>query len=145
LTQYVHIHLLGWGGSGGDPDLSKHSAVFDVTMVPGQPVRVTGDDTVNTANAATPTGAEAIGVVLTGATTGNTGVYLTNGNVTNLDWTAVAGSANLTPGSIYYLSDSTAGMITDTAPVTSGSSIVRIGTALSTTKLGLEIGLVILI
>jgi hypothetical protein len=53
--------------------------------------------------------------------------------------TAFGTSGGLTPGTTYYLSDATAGKGTPTAPSTSGSYIVRLGVALSTTELMVKI------
>ena len=66
--------------------------------------------------------------------------YRTYGHVELSDWTGATGSATLTPGKIYYLSAATAGMITYTAPTGDGNVVVKIGTALTTNVLNLEIG-----
>lgn len=148
LTDHAHAYLLGLGGGGGgsgDPDLSKHTALFDDTAVTGQPVRVTGNNTVGLANADVITTSNAVGLVLTGATSGNSGEYLTEGSVDLADWTLVIGATSLVPGSDYYLSDAAPGLLSDTAPVTRGSCVVHIGTALSTTKMDIEINVDILL
>lgn len=146
LSDYVHVYLLGMGGGGGgDPDLSKHSATFDSTMVPGQPVYVSGSNSVDKAKADNITTAEAVGLVLTGATAGNTGIWIAEGSVTKLDWTTVTGTALLTPGSTYYLSETDAGQLSDTSPTTRGNYVVRVGKALSTTKMDIEIAVDLLL
>jgi predicted ribonuclease toxin of YeeF-YezG toxin-antitoxin module len=67
-------------------------------------------------------------IVVTGQMTATTG-----------QWDAVSGqTGGLTSGSIYYLSNATAGNITTTAPST--GYIAPIGIALSTTKMLLNIG-----
>lgn len=49
------------------------------------------------------------------------------------------GFSGLTPNSTYFLDPTTAGAITDTAPTTSGHHVVKIGRALSTTELLIDI------
>lgn len=51
----------------------------------------------------------------------------------------LAGMAALTAGSAYYLSAATAGLITVTAPSTVGQYVVKVGTAVSTTELKINI------
>jgi hypothetical protein len=50
-------------------------------------------------------------------------------------------TSGLTANSVYYTSDGTAGTITATAPTTSGHFVQRIGMALSTTVLFVNVGL----
>lgn len=53
-------------------------------------------------------------------------------------WDAVTGdTGGLTPGSNYFLDEATAGMLTTTAPST--GFVVRVGHALSTTELEIEV------
>lgn len=55
-------------------------------------------------------------------------------------WDAVAGtSGGLTAGTIYYLSDSSAGHITSTAPSTSGHYVQEVGEGISATELLINI------
>jgi hypothetical protein len=61
------------------------------------------------------------------------------GVLTIADWTVPAGSATLTPGATYFLSPTTAGLITPTPPNTTGQFVTVIGTAISTTALKIEI------
>jgi hypothetical protein len=51
----------------------------------------------------------------------------------------LAGLSALTAGSAYYLSAATAGTMTTTAPSTVGQYVVRLGTAISTTELKINI------
>ena len=64
-------------------------------------------------------------------TSGQTGAFVTSGQLSVADWTAALGSANLTAGAIYYLSGATGGFITATAPV--AGYVVEVGVAISTT------------
>ena len=61
------------------------------------------------------------------------------GQITKSDWTSVTGSATLTPGAVYFLSVSTAGGLTTAPPYELGETVVRVGRALSTTTLDIEI------
>lgn len=77
------------------------------------------------------------------ATTNNaaSGSVVTHGEITATtgQWDAVTGqSGGLTAGSRYYLSESTAGNLSTTAPTT--GYYVEVGVALSTTKLKVNIG-----
>jgi hypothetical protein len=59
---------------------------------------------------------------------------------TTLQWDAVTGgSGGLTIGADYFLSEATAGEITETAPDAAGEFVVRVGHALSATELELEL------
>lgn len=51
----------------------------------------------------------------------------------------LAGFVGLTPGATYFLSQTTAGAITTTAPTTAGQFVVRLGKALSTTEFAIRI------
>ena len=64
---------------------------------------------------------------------GNTGEYVTEGSIERVDWTAVTGTALLTPGAVYYLG-LTAGTLTSTAPTTTGQHVVAVARAVSSTK-----------
>lgn len=75
------------------------------------------------------TGKDANGFCLVGITSGASGaVYMGGIN------TAVTG---LTPGKI-FLSDTTAGAVTNTAPTTAGHTVQQVGVALSATSLQFE-------
>lgn len=65
--------------------------------------------------------------------------YRTDGHLILGDWTSATGSASLTPGAPYYLS-TTAGLITATAPTGDGEWVVKIGRAVDTKTLAIELG-----
>jgi hypothetical protein len=73
----------------------------------------------------------------------NNAIAFTNGMVLELtvaQWDArIGGSSGLTPGGTVWLSNTTPGGLLTTAPVTTGSYAVKIGTALTTTKLFVQI------
>jgi hypothetical protein len=65
------------------------------------------------------------------------GSIMLEGIMEKADWTDVAGTTALTPGAFYFLSATTAGMISTDQPDTGYS--VRLGVALGTTKLKLTL------
>jgi hypothetical protein len=85
-----------------------------------------------------------IGLALTAVTAGDTGSYRSQGQLWLPDWTAVTGAATLTAGVVYYL-DTTDGKMTSTPPTGAGNHITRIGIAVSTTTISLEIARPILL
>lgn len=71
-----------------------------------------------------------------------TGNVLTEGvlTATTGQWDAITGaSGGLTFNTIYFLDPATAGLLTTTAPSTSGQFIVQVGIALSTTQMAVQI------
>jgi hypothetical protein len=79
------------------------------------------------------------GIASEAATSGFSAKYNTDGKLSKSDWTAVCGAAALTPGAYYYLSAATAGMITTVAPSVVGQYVVRVGRAMTTLILDVEI------
>lgn len=66
------------------------------------------------------------------------GTIQTDGGLTatTAEWDVVTGqTGGLTPGSIYFLSSTTAGKLTTTAPTSSGQFVLRVGQAISSTSL----------
>jgi len=55
------------------------------------------------------------------------------------DWADIAGSAALIPGAAYFLDPVTPGKLTVIAPTETGQVVCPIGTALTPTKLDIEI------
>ena len=83
--------------------------------------------------------AAALCIATAAITNGNSGPFRTDGVVDLSDWTDATGSATLSAFAVYYLDQSNNGMLTTTAPTTVGQIVQRIGTAISSTKLYLEI------
>lgn len=66
--------------------------------------------------------------------------------LTTTQWDAVFGTTGgLVFGTVYFLSDATAGNGVNTAPTTTGHYNVRLGRAMSTTELKIDIGVPILL
>lgn len=79
---------------------------------------------------ASSTAKRAHGFVLSAVTSGNNATVYMEGTVTGL--------SSLTLGGNYFLSGSTAGAITTTAPSTAGHIVQQVGVALSATELSFE-------
>lgn len=122
-----------------------HSAEADSTIVIGNPVYLTGAGHVNPARADAAGTTQVVGLSITDTSAGFTCNYLTEGRIEKSDWTAVAGVANLSAGVTYFLDPSVAGHITSTAPSVVGQYVVRVGRAVNTTTLDIEIELPILL
>lgn len=114
----------------------------DIAALPqGSPVYINVDGGIRAADASSVITAGVIGVVQdTLIATAVLGRVLTDGTLTVADWTAIAGTATLTVGGVYFLDATTPGMISLTAPSDAGDSLVRIGTAVNGTTLELSVG-----
>jgi hypothetical protein len=114
------------------------------SLVIGAPVYAVSAGNVDKAEANAQSTSEVVGLVAdTSIATTVAGNVQTSGVVTatTTQWDAVAGtSGGLAANTVYFLSPSTPGQITATAPSTVGQLVVRIGKALSTTQLELAIG-----
>ena len=86
--------------------------------------------TIKARKADASNGRRAIGFVLSSVTSPNNATVYLDGTITGL--------TGLTPGSAYYLSGSSAGAATATAPSTSGYISQEIGIALSATEINFE-------
>ena len=141
LTDHAHASLDGYhppGSGGGDTYLDRHEITANETIAIGQPVYVSGNNTVNLADADSITTSHVLGLAETGGSANSTINVLSSGIVTLADWTSVTGSATLTPGAVYYLSD-TVGQLTTTPPSGDGDAVVSCGLAITTTKMDIEI------
>ena len=108
----------------------------DATLV-GSPVRQKIGGTVGLAAATSRGLARVVGLALEAKAIGFAVRVVLRGIVERTDWTAVAGTATLTPGLPYWL-DTAAGKITTVAPTSSTDIVARIGRAISTTKLDVQ-------
>lgn len=93
------------------------------------------------ANANSASTFRSIGLASAAINDTSSGTIIVNGTITGTtgEWDAVTGqTGGLTPGSVYFLSNSTAGNLTTTAPST--GYICRVGIGLSTTQLLLNFG-----
>jgi hypothetical protein len=108
-------------------------------IVIGAPVYSQAVDAVKKAKADSLSTAVVVGLVSdTSIANGASGNIKLGGvlTATTAQWDAVAGTTGgLTFNTLYFLSASTAGQITATAPTTVGQVVTQIGVALSTTEL----------
>jgi len=113
------------------------------TLVIGTPVYSKAAGSVDKAEANAVATTDVVGLVMdVSILTGIAGNVQTDGvlTATTGQWDAVTGQVGgLTFGSRYYLSDATAGMLTTTAPVNTGSFFEPVGIALSATQLQIDI------
>lgn len=103
----------------------------------GDAVYISAADTAKKAKADAGSTSAAIGFATATITNGVTGSYQTSG--------VLAGLTGLTAGAIYYVSAATGGLITNTAPSTTGQYVIRVGVAISTTELNIDIERAILL
>ena len=127
------------------PEAMYLSAEADSTIKIGYPIYIKASGHLDPARANAQATTGAVGVSISDAAAAATCKYLTEGKVTRSDWTEVAGVTSLTPGVLYYLSPTTAGRITSTAPTTTGQFVVVIGRATSATELDIEIATPVLL
>ncbi len=125
--------------------IDYHSAEADSTIKIGNPLYLTGVGHVNPARADAAGTTQVVGLSITDTTSGFTCNYLTEGRIERSDWTDIAGVTNLSAGVTYFLDPVLSGRITSTAPTVAGQYVVRIGRAVSTTTLDIEIELPILL
>lgn len=111
-----------------------------VALTIGQAVYISAANAVEAALADDVTTSGVVGLVADASIAdGANGYILTDGTLVSTDWTAVVGATTLTPGSVYFLSDTAAGELTTTVPTAPGSFVARVGTAINTTTLEVTI------
>lgn len=107
------------------------------------PVYISGSGAFSLARANAPATEGVIGLVKDASIApASNGAIQSDGlfTATTAEWDFVTGlSGGLTPGSIYFLSSTAAGKITNVAPTASGSYIRPLGRALSETSLEITI------
>ncbi len=113
------------------------------SIVIGMPVYSDANDSVDKAKADAVATVEVLGLVQdTSISAAAAGFIQTDGvlTATTGQWDAVTGDAGgLTAGTVYYLDQTTAGLLTTTAPTTVSQFVVRVGKALSTTKMEITV------
>ena len=127
------------------PTPSAVSAVFDSATSKGMALYVSGSGTVDLAQADAEATKGVIGLAVDDVLIGATGNYQMEGQITLADWTAVVGSVSLTAGSFYFLDENTAGHLTANPTSTSGEYVVRVGRAVTSTTLDIEVSQPILL
>lgn len=119
------------GGPVAEVDLIALTNSDAASTAIGDVMYIFGADAVKKAKADAAATAEAFyfaTAVITSAATGN---FQSAG--------VLAGMSGLTPGATYYLSQTTAGLMTVTPPSTVGQYVVRLGKALSATEFEIRV------
>jgi hypothetical protein len=133
--------------SGGDVVLLTNDESGAIVI--GAPVYADAADGVKKAKADASGTKNVVGFVRdTSVASAGSATIQVNGilTATTTQWDAVAGTTGgLTFNTRYYLSAGTAGLITSTAPSTTGQYVVELGIAISTTELKIDIKLPILL
>lgn len=122
-------------------EVEQMQLVADAAITAGNVVYPSANDHINKAKADSATTMPPIGMATADISNGATGGVQSDGVVTltTTQWDAIAGTTGgLTFKTIYYLSASTAGAITATAPSTVGQYVQQVGIALSTTEMELR-------
>ena len=114
----------------------------DATLIIGNPVVIKTNGHLDLASASSAP--QVVGITISAASATFAANYITDGSVTLSDWTLIIGATNLWAGQTYFL-DTTVGRLTATPPSTPGQYVVRVGRAVSTTILDVEIELPILL
>jgi hypothetical protein len=122
--------------AGGGEVLSAES---DESISAGMPVVVKTNGHLARAQNSDPARYQVAGIALAEVAPTFAGNYASDGLISLEDWSAVTGSATLSVGATYFLSD-VIGQLTITAPQTSGLFVVRIGRAVTTSTLAIELG-----
>jgi hypothetical protein len=120
--------LYGQGNEVGVITLTNSDAA--ATAI-GDVMYIFGSDALKKAKADAPGTSECFGFAMAVIAAAATGAFQTDG--------IISGLSGLTPGAIYYLSAATAGLMTVTAPSTTGQTVVRLGKALSATEFEINI------
>lgn len=123
-----------WSSSSSD-DLTFTA---DAALIAGQVVYATAADHVGKAKADAASTSYVVGLAKAAISNGATGSVRTKGIVTLTtgEWDALAGTTGgLTYNTRYFLSATTAGLLTATCPTTAGQEACCVGIALSTTEL----------
>jgi hypothetical protein len=112
-------------------------------LLPGMPVYASAAETVDKAKGDAAGTAPVAGLCLRNGASGEPVPVLFAGplDLPTAEWDAITGgSGGLTRGSYYYLSAATAGHLTTTEPSSEGTFGIRVGLALSTTTMLIQIG-----
>lgn len=108
-------------------------------IIIGKAVYISGDGEVKIADNSASGTKTVLGIAEENIAAASSGSIITNGikALSTAEWDAITGDVGgLTAGSKYYLG--TSGGLTITAPITTGTYVVLVGTAISTTEMKIE-------
>jgi len=129
-------------------DAALPQLIADAVIIAGAALYASAADHVNNAKADSIATARVVGLAAAAIGSGSSGSVETQDilALTTAQWDAVAGTTGgLTFNTDYYLSAATAGMLTATPPSTVGQVVVKVGRAISTTELKVQISQPILL
>ena len=136
FSQFVHIVLEGYKAPVGAPPTLD--VLAGETVHVGAPAYIVSNNTANLASATGLVKSRTVGLITQAASVDDDTFVQTDGSVVLADWTAVIGTTNLTPGSVYFLS-TTDGQMSPTPPTGDGDVVVTLGVAVTTTKFDIEV------
>jgi hypothetical protein len=122
------------GTAGGSGDARQAVQAFAA----GQVAQATVSGAYDLAIASGINSSSALGLALASASAA-AAVSISAGYVTIADWTGATGVAALSPKATYYLSATSAGNLTTVAPSNTGQCVVKIGVAINTQTMLVEI------
>ncbi len=111
------------------------------SILPGGVVYISSDSTIKYAQADSILTKDAIALCISEIISSESGIVQTDGTLTLTitQWDLVTGdTGGLIPGTVYFLSETTNGRITKTAPI--NGYVVKIGVAISTVNFEISIG-----
>ena len=126
---------------GGASETGQVAQTAAVALLAGNVVFTSGADAVNKAQANAIGTKDVMGLALTAIAGAASGIVQCNGIVvlTTAQWDVVCGTTGgLAFGARYFLSPTTAGLMTATVPTTTGQYISEVGRGVSPTELRLE-------
>lgn len=132
---HEQITIIIWQGLAGQGLAGE----ADQPIVKGQLLYLKLNSHLDLAQADAIATAAVIGLALSNAATATSVNYATDGYIDQDDWSAVTGSPTLAPGALYFLSATTAGQLTTTAPTLPGQVVIEVGRAVSSKRLAIEI------
>lgn len=121
--------------TGGSEALSAES---DETISAGSPIVVLPNGHLANAQNSDPARYRVAGLMLVDVEPSFAGLYTTDSTVSLEDWSPVTGTATLSVGQQYFLSD-VIGQLTTTAPTSAGQYVVRVGVAISSSTMAVEV------
>lgn len=135
------------GGNEGVVSGTNGETVAPVVF--GEPVYVAGNDSYRKAQANAAATAKVFGLAATATSDGGAAIDVQMNNIltgTTAQWDVVTGqTGGLTANARYFLSPTTAGRLTTTAPQTGGQYIAPVGIAKSSTDMQIDIDSTILL
>ena len=135
FSQFVHAILEGYHAPCTDHTLD---VLAGETVHAGAPAYIVSNNTANLASATGLVKSRAVGLITQAASANAATIVQTDGTVALADWTAVIGTASLTPGSVYFL-HTVDGQMSTTPPTGDGDVVVTMGVAVTTTKFDIEV------